>query len=181
MKIVYMGLICLLVPVVSMAQLPNTSRIFKDDDGEYKRYEAATVDGTGNVSGLGLDESCSASPCAEVSSEIPEGFGGFSLGAFNGGTEVQLTLIRYNIHYSKNGRIPFYIMATTPVAGQVDVDSSVSSLLGADSGLLNFKIADDVKTLFSESGNGDGLCDFNGASDNNLRVGVTLIPRWASN
>lgn len=176
MKIVFAGLVCLSVSFSPLAQLPNESRIFKNSEGVIKRYEAAQLKSNSDIDGLGLNEDCDSDSddCAQLSYLIPEGFGGVSLGSFSGGTQVELTLLRYNIHYSKNGRIPFYLLATTPLAGQVDVDTSISSLLGTDSGLLNLKIADDVITLFSEEGNGDGLCDFKGASDSNLQGGCYI-------
>ncbi|MDX2370475.1 MAG: hypothetical protein QNK36_19070 [Colwellia sp.] len=123
-------------------------------------------------------------PCAQVESVIPEGFGGLSFGSFGGGAEAKATLVRYNLFYSTFGSIPLYIMASTPVANDdSSIDHLNASLLGTDSGLINIKIADDVYT-FNGNGkaNGNGLCDFTGATDNlqggcylNSQAGIKMI------
>ena len=124
--------------------------------------------------------------CIEVSSEIPQGFGGLSLGSFGGGTEATATLLQYNIHYSTLGYIPIYFLASTPIAEDVTNESINHSLLGSNTGLLNIKLSDDFYTFFKEknSGKGEWICDFSGEEINpnlqggcyiNTQVGLKLV------
>ena len=78
-----------------------------------------------------------------------------------GGLEAEVNAVRYNLHYSTNQSIPFYLFFTAKSEKSDDSSEGVSSkFLGADSGLLNFKFADDL-TRF-DGNNGNGLCDFKG-------------------
>jgi hypothetical protein len=89
---------------------------------------------------------------------IPTGFGNVSFGSFNGGAEAKATLLRYNLHYSSRGYIPFYILATTTAGGNLDTDNLKTNLFGTNSGLLNFKFADDIYTFNAKKKN--GFCNF---------------------
>jgi hypothetical protein len=94
----------------------------------------------------------------DISDDIPTGFGDLSFGSFNGGTQVEATLLRYNLHYSSSGAIPFYILATTAAGGNIDPENVKTNLVGTDGGLLNFKFADDVVTFNGKRKN--GFCNF---------------------
>jgi hypothetical protein len=158
---------------LSFAQLPDQSRIYYDE-GKIKRYEAESF--KKDISDLKLN-GCKNDTCANITSNIPEGFGGLSFGSFNGGAQAKATLARYNIHYSAKGKLPLYILATTPIANDTSDNNVSSSLLGTNSGLLNIKIADDTLTFYSLSGDGEGICDFRGPSSpngNNLGGGCYL-------
>jgi hypothetical protein len=114
-----------------------------------------------------------------VSNKIPTGFGNMSFGSFNGGAEAKATLFRYNLHYSSRGFIPFYILATTTAGGNLDSDSVKTNLFGTNSGLLNFKFADDVYT-FNAKKKG-GICNFDenpflsGGCYLNYQLGAKMI------
>lgn len=115
----------------------------------------------------------------DVSNQIPTGFGGLSFGSFNGGAEAKATLLRYNIHYSSRGFIPFYILATTTAGNNLDADNVKTNLFGTNSGLLNFKMADDVYTFNAHKKN--GFCNFvdnpflSGGCYLNYQLGAKMI------
>lgn len=169
------------LPVISYAQLPDQTRIYSKG-GTYVRYEATAIEGS-RVEEMGFikDGYCQAG-CAKLKAAIPEGFGGLVIGTSSGGAEARANLFRYNIHYSANGSLPLYILATTPIADDNSKDTANKSLLGTDSGLLNIKIADDTLTFNKEDGDGEGVCDFANGQGNliggcylNTQVGIKFI------
>lgn len=99
--------------------------------------------------------------------KVPDGFGGLDFAGTSAGAEVRVTPIRYNIHYSAKGSLPFYLMMVSQAERVVDADQSSRNLMDRDGGLLNIKIADDVWQPFSKPGNGPDvgkrLCDFRGS------------------
>jgi hypothetical protein len=126
-------------------------------------------------------ESDSGSKSVETN-QVKEGFGSFSLGSFGGGVDAQVNLVRYNIHYSTNGSIPFYILGTAQATEAQGVEKINQSIIGQDSGLVNFKLATDWNIGEGENGNGNGICDFKGAVATlkggcwaNLQGGVKLL------
>lgn len=175
-------LFTLFITTFAFAQMPNQSRVYPVKDG-LVRYEAEQ-DNLG-LKAMAFDDQCkSKTTCAILKDSIPEGFGGLSFGSFDGGTEARATLYRYNIHYSTTGKIPFYLLATaTPTNSEENKLGKLNNhLLGTDSGLINFKIADDFFTFNEEGGDGKGLCDFQNAQKNlgggcylNTQAGVKLI------
>lgn len=115
----------------------------------------------------------------DTQEKIPTGFGNLSFGSFNGGAEAKATLLRYNIHYSSRGYIPFYLLATTTAGDNINPDNVKTNLFGTDSGLLNFKLADDVITF--NKYNQSGICNFDanqflsGGCYLNYQLGVKMV------
>lgn len=186
----------------SYGQMPNKSRVYKvstDKDGvpRFARYEASlkTKGGMkelGDKAYLDVENECkdgvkkitdteseatTEKPCAEIVDNVPQGFGGLAIGAFDGGTEATATLVQYNIHYGTYGSIPLYLLTTLPVAEDVSKRSVKNSLLGTNSGLINIKLADDFFTFNKDKSKGDGygFCDFaKSPLDSNLQGGCYM-------
>ncbi len=115
--------------------------------------------------------------------KVQQGFGGFSLGSFGGGVDTKITFVRYNLHYSTNGSIPFYIMGTAQASDTQGADKVNQGVLGQNTGLVNFKFASDwnIGERWGKP-NGNGFCDFTGADETlkggcwaNLQGGVKLV------
>lgn len=163
----------------ALSQTPLSSRLYLNEDGKVFRYEANlrsyelkdSEKGIKSLDVLGTDESCTNdnNGCAEAKIKIPQGFGNLALTSFSGGTEARINLVRYNLNYSTNGYLPIYLLVNPTTDVEFTRETLNNSLLGTDTGLVNFKIADDTYTFKQNDGN--GVCDFRDEDTKNLHGG----------
>ncbi|GAB58271.1 hypothetical protein [Rheinheimera nanhaiensis] len=166
----------------AFSQTPLSSRLYLDSQDNVIRYEAnihsyglkGKSSASELLSTLGITTACTKDKCAQASDKIPQGFGNLSLTSFSGGAEAQINLIRYNLHYSAHGYLPLYLIVNASTDASFNLDTLNNSLLGTDTGLVNFKIADDTYTFNQDDGH--GICDFkgSGSSANNLHGGCYI-------
>lgn len=72
-----------------------------------------------------------------------QGVGPLALQTSNGEQEIQVNLMRYNLHLAPKAVLPFYMFVGRPIESKIDADTVTSALMNPDGGVVNFKLADD--------------------------------------